>query len=312
MAENIIKSGFAAILGLPNAGKSTFINAIVGEKVAIVSPKPQTTRNNIIGIYNGGSCQIVFTDTPGIQTPRTKLGGFMAKSVENAKSGVDCVIYVAAANKKKATIDDREAGAITKIVKSKTPAILALNKTDVLTKAEILPEIAKYKDFGFAEIVPLSALKGENVSELIEIVKKYIPDGPAYYPDDIATDQPERALIAEIIRERALYILQDEIPHGVAVVVQSVKYRKKTGPAGAANETVIDIEADIFCEKDSHKGIIIGKDGSALKKIGQTARPSIEALLGGKVNLQLWVKVKKDWRDNDFLLNSFGYSTKKQ
>ena len=301
------RSGFIAITGRPNVGKSTLLNRLTGEKIAIVSSKPQTTRNRIQGVLTGDGFQAVFIDTPGIHEPKTKLGGFMVINAEGALGESDIIIYITEADIKNFEKDARI------IARFKTPALgenpdgnkktksppvfLVLNKIDKFSKPETLNVIEKYKNaFPFSEIIPLSALTGENADGLLAAIKHYLPEGPRYFPDDYITDRPEKFIISEIIREKALLYLQDEIPHGVAV---EVEVKEKKGSS--------EVNATIFCEKDSHKGIIIGKNGALLKKIGQSARVEIENLLGNKIFLQTWVKVKKNWRDDDFMLRTLGY-----
>jgi len=288
------KSGFVAVIGRPNVGKSTLLNRFVGEKVAIVSNKPQTTRNKIQGIITGDDHQIIFIDTPGIHQPKTRLAENMVKTAEQAARGVDVILFMIEPKINiKADIELAE-----KLLKGKTPVFLVINKTDSVPKPELLTVIAAYKDYKFAEIVPMSALKGENADNLLETVLKYLPEGPRYFPDDAYTDKPEKFIVAELIREKTLFLLQDEIPHGIAVEVMSMKERK--------NRPLMDIEATIYCEKESHKGIVIGKHGSILKQIGTKARHDVARLLDCEVNLQLWVKVKENWRDSDFYIRNFG------
>lgn len=290
------KAGFATLIGRPNVGKSTLMNKLIGQKIAITSNKPQTTRNRIQTVYTSDEGQIVFLDTPGIHKAKNKLGNYMVGVAERTLSEVDVVLWLVEPTN---YIGAGEQHIIEQLKKVKTPVILVINKIDTVKKEEILTFIDTYrKELDFAEIVPVSALKGDNTDILIQCIMKYLPYGPAFYDEDTITDQPMRQIVAELIREKALRCLDEEIPHGVAVSVESMKYRKN----------ICDIEATIVCERDSHKGIIIGKGGSMLKKIGSTARPDIEELLEMQVNLQLWVKVKKDWRDSDFLLKNFGYN----
>ena len=290
------KAGFATLIGRPNVGKSTLMNKLIGQKIAITSNKPQTTRNRIQTVYTSDEGQIVFLDTPGIHKAKSKLGNYMVGVAERTLSEVDVVLWLVEPTN---YIGAGEQHIIEQLKKVKTPVILVINKIDTVKKEEILTFIDTYrKELDFAEIVPVSALKGYNTDTLIQCIMKYLPYGPAFYDEDTITDQPMRQIVAELIREKALRCLDEEIPHGVAVSVESMKYRKN----------ICDIEATIVCERDSHKGIIIGKGGSMLKKIGSTARPDIEDLLEMQVNLQLWVKVKKDWRDSDFLLKNFGYN----
>lgn len=293
--EKQYKAGFAALIGRPNVGKSTLMNRIIGQKIAITSNKPQTTRNRIQTVYTSDEGQIVFLDTPGIHKAKNKLGNYMVGVAERTVRDVDVVLWLVEPT---TYIGAGEKHIIEVLKKCNTPVILVINKTDTVKKEEILLFIDTYrKEMDFEEIVPVSALKGDNTEELVACIMKYLPYGPAFYDEDTITDQPERQIVAELIREKALRSLDEEIPHGIAVSIESMKYRKK----------IVDIEATIVCERDSHKGIIIGKGGSMLKKIGSQARHDIEELLECKTNLQLWVKVKKDWRDSDFLLKNFGY-----
>lgn len=297
MLENNMqyKAGFAALIGRPNVGKSTLMNQIIGQKIAITSNKPQTTRNRIQTVYTSQEGQIVFLDTPGIHKAKNKLGDYMVGVAEHTVNDVDVVLWLVEPT---TYIGAGERHIIEVLKKSSTPVILVINKTDTVKKEEILRFIDTYrKAMDFEEIVPVSALKGDNTEELVACIMKYLPYGPAFYDEDTITDQPERQIVAELIREKALRCLDEEIPHGIAVSIESMKYRKK----------LVDIEATIVCERDSHKGIIIGKGGAMLKKIGSQARRDIEEMLDCKTNLQLWVKVKKDWRDSDFLLKNFGY-----
>jgi len=290
------KAGFATLIGRPNVGKSTLMNKLIGQKIAITSNKPQTTRNRIQTVYTSEEGQIVFLDTPGIHKAKNKLGNYMVGVAERTLSEVDVILWLVEPTN---YIGAGEQHIIEQLKKTRTPVILVINKVDKVKKEEILEYIDTYrKQLDFAEIVPVSALKGDNCETLISCIMKYLPYGPAFYDEDTITDQPMRQIVAELIREKALRCLDEEIPHGVAVSIDSMKYRKN----------ICDIDATIICERDSHKGIIIGKGGSMLKKIGSTARPDIEDLLEMQVNLQLWVKVKKDWRDSDFLLKNFGYN----
>ena len=271
------------------------MNRMIGQKIAITSNKPQTTRNRIQTVYTSEEGQIVFLDTPGIHKAKNKLGNYMVTVAEHTIRDVDVVLWIVEPT---TYIGAGEQHIIEVLKKCKTPVILVINKVDTVKKEEVLLFIDAYrKEMDFEEIVPVSALKGDNVQVLLSCIMKYLPYGPAFYDEDTITDQPERQIVAELIREKALRCLEDEIPHGIAVSIEQMKERKN----------LIDIEATIICERDSHKGIIIGKSGSMLKKIGSRAREDIEKLLECKVNLQLWVKVKKDWRDSDFLLKNFGY-----
>ncbi len=292
------KSGFATLIGRPNVGKSTLMNCLIGQKIAITSNKPQTTRNRIQTVYTSEEGQIVFLDTPGIHKAKNKLGDYMVNVAEKTMSEVDVILWLVEPSN---FIGAGERHIIEQLQKTATPVILVINKIDTVKREQLLEYIDTYrKEYDFAEIVPVSALKAENTEELIKCIMKYLPYGPAFYDEDTVTDQPMRQIVAELIREKALRLLEEEIPHGVAVSIESMKFRKN----------IVDIEATIVCERDSHKGIIIGKGGSMLKRIGSMARPEIEDMLEKQVNLQLWVKVKKDWRDSDFLLKNFGYNEK--
>ena len=294
------KSGFVTIIGRPNVGKSTLMNRLIGQKIAITSNKPQTTRNRIQTVYTNEEGQIIFLDTPGIHKAKNKLGEYMVSVAERTLNEVDVIMWLVEPT---TYIGAGEQHIAEQLKKCKTPVILVINKIDTVKKEEILTFIAAYKDIcDFAEIIPCSALTGENTDEVIRSIMKYLPYGPQFYDEDVVTDQPERQIVAELIREKALRMLDEEIPHGIAVSIEQMKTRKKGH--------IVDIDATIICERDSHKGIIIGKGGSMLKKIGSAARVEIENLLDMKVNLQLWVKVKKDWRDSDFLIKNFGYDKK--
>lgn len=292
------KSGFATLIGRPNVGKSTLMNHLIGQKIAITSNKPQTTRNRIQTVYTSGEGQIVFVDTPGIHKAKNKLGNYMVNAAKSTLKEVDVILWLVEPSN---FIGAGERHIIEQLKKVNIPVILVINKIDTVEKDAVFGFIDTYrKEMEFAEIVPVSALKNINTDELISCIMKYLPYGPAFYDEDTVTDQPERQIVAEMIREKALRCLEEEIPHGIAVTIEQMKKRKD----------IMDIEATIICEKDSHKGIIIGKQGSMLKKIGSGARHDIENMLESKVNLQLWVKVKKDWRDSDFLLKNFGYNQK--
>ena len=296
--EKKFKSGFVTLIGRPNVGKSTLMNRVIGQKIAITSSKPQTTRNRIQTIYTCEQGQIVFLDTPGIHKAKNKLGEYMVSVAERTLNEVDVVLWLVEPS---TFIGAGERHIIERLQKVSTPVILVINKIDTVKKEEILEFIAAYNEvYDFAEIVPVSALKGENAEHLIDTVFGYLQEGPMFYDEDTITDQPERQIVAELIREKALRLLSDEIPHGIAVSIEKMRERKKGN--------IMDIEATIVCERESHKGIIIGKKGSMLKKIGTDARREIENLLDMKVNLQVWVKVKKDWRDSDFLLKNYGYN----
>lgn len=293
-------SGFVSLVGRPNVGKSTLMNRLIGEKIAIISNKPQTTRNRVQSILTKDGFQIVFIDTPGIHRPRHKLGEYMVKSAETTLNEVDAVLMLIEPTDK---ILEADRLIIEKFAKVKSPVILVINKIDTVDRERVFKVIDEYRKlYDFAEIVPISAFEGTNTDELLSVIRKYLPEGPRYFPSDMVTDQPERQIASEIIREKALRLLEDEIPHGIAVEITEMKKRKEGN--------LVDVRATIFCEKDSHKGIIIGKHGDMLKKIGTKARGDIERLLGSPIYLELWVKVKKDWRDSDFLLKNFGYDSK--
>ena len=293
-------SGFVSLVGRPNVGKSTLMNRLIGEKIAIISNKPQTTRNRVQSILTKDDFQIVFIDTPGIHRPRHKLGEYMVKSAETTLNEVDAVLMLIEPTDK---ILETDRLIIEKFAKVKSPVILVINKIDTVERERVFKVIDEYRKlYDFAEIVPISAFEGTNTDELLSVIRKYLPEGPRYFPSDMVTDQPERQIASEIIREKALRLLEDEIPHGIAVEITEMKKRKEGN--------LVDVRATIFCEKDSHKGIIIGKHGDMLKKIGTKARGDIERLLGSPIYLELWVKVKKDWRDSDFLLKNFGYDSK--
>lgn len=291
------KSGFVTIIGRPNVGKSTLANAILGEKIAIMSDKPQTTRNRINAIYTDNDCQIVFIDTPGLHKPKTKLGDFMVTSALDTLKEVDAVVYMIDDSDK---IGPGDQFILEQLQNIKTPVILAVNKVDLIPPELYVKIVNNYKDYSFIkEVISISALNAKNIELLMKHIKIFLPNGPMYYPGDILTDQPEKAVVAEMIREKLLHYLDDEIPHGVAVEIESFKERK--------NQEMIDIRATIICERDSHKGIIIGKNGRKLKGIGKSSREEIEKLLGTKVFLELWVKVRPGWRDSDTFLKNFGY-----
>ena len=297
----MFKSGFVSIVGRPNVGKSTLMNNVVGEKIAIMSDKPQTTRNTIQAVYTDEEMQIVFLDTPGIHKPKNKLGEFMVKAATEAFKNVDLILFVVDDSKK---IGPGDRKIIEDLRSVKTPIILVVNKIDQLDQKDELFDIIKMYDREgiFKEIVPISALKGKNTDTLIKVIQNYLEEGPKYFPDYMITDQPERVLIAELIREKVLHYLNDEIPHGVAVEIEKMKARN--------DKEIVDVSAVIYCERDSHKGIIIGKNGRKLKGIGKSARQDIELLLGSQINLQLWVKVKENWRNLQNYINNFGYNNK--
>lgn len=300
MKEMNSKSGFVTLIGRPNVGKSTLMNQLIGQKIAITSNKPQTTRNRIQTVYTCEKGQIVFVDTPGIHKAKNKLGEYMVNVAQRTVNEVDVVLWLVEPS---TFIGAGERHIAEQLTKTKTPVILIINKIDTVKKEEILRFIDEYrKIYDFAEIIPVSALKGQNTQDVIDTIFKYLTYGPMFYDEDTVTDQPQRQIVAELVREKALRCLNEEIPHGIAVSIDAMKERKKGD--------IMDIEATIVCEKDSHKGIIIGKGGTMLKKIGAAARYEIEDMLEMKVNLQLWVKVKKDWRDSDFLIKNFGYNKK--
>ncbi len=298
MKDNF-KSGFVTIIGRPNVGKSTLMNHLIGQKIAITSNKPQTTRNRIQTVYTDMERgQIVFLDTPGIHQAKNKLGEYMVNVAEHTLSEVDVILWLVEPS---TFIGAGEQHIIKQLKKTKTPVILIINKVDTVEREKILEYIDAYrKGFDFAEIVPASALREQNLDTVVDVIFKYLPYGPMFYDEETVTDQPERAIVAEIIREKALHALDDEIPHGIAVYIDRMKERR--------GQNIIDIDATIVCERDSHKGIIIGKGGSMLKKIGSNARYEMERLLDTQVNLKLWVKVRKDWRDSELMMKNFGYN----
>ena len=296
--DHKFKSGFVTLIGRPNVGKSTLMNTLIGQKIAITSSKPQTTRNRIQTVLTTEEGQIVFLDTPGIHKAKNKLGDYMVSAAERTMNEVDVVLWLVEPT---TFIGAGERHIIDQLKGVRTPVILVINKVDTVKKEEILKFIDAYKnELDFAEVVPVSALKGTNTDELVSTVFKYLPYGEAFYDEDTITDQPMRQIVAELIREKALRLLSEEIPHGIAVTIESMKEQGK----------ICHIEATIVCERDSHKGIIIGKGGAMLKKIGSQARPEIEDMLEMQVNLKIWVKVRKDWRDSDILLKNYGYNPK--
>ena len=297
MQKNEFHSGFAAIVGRPNVGKSTLMNAMVGEKVAIVSNKPQTTRNRIMGVATGageGGWQIVFLDTPGLHKPRTKLGEYMVKSVQDAMDGIDVLIVMVDVS----DIGPQDRAIVQEMASRKVRKLLVLNKIDAVDDARQLAAIASFAEAGYDEIVPISARTGKGLDLLRQLLVDGLPAGPKYFPDDMMTDQPERVICAEIIREKALLHLRDEVPHGVGVEMMAIN---------KLSDNLTEIHATIYCERASHKGIIIGKQGAMLRTIGAESRRDIEGLLGTKVNLQLWVKVREDWRNRMDDLRTLGY-----
>lgn len=300
MSENF-KSGFVALIGRPNVGKSTLMNQLIGQKIAITSKKPQTTRNKIQTVYTCDQGQIVFLDTPGIHKAKNKLGEYMVNVAEKTLKEVDVILWLVEPD---TFIGAGERHIAEQLQKIDVPVILVINKTDTVKKEQVLLFIDTYRKLmDFDEIIPASALRGQNTEMVVDEIFKYLPEGPMYYDEDTVTDQPMRQIVAELIREKALHALNDEIPHGIAVTIESMKKRP--------NGKIYDIEATIVCERDSHKGIIIGKKGSMLKKIGTNARYEIEQQLETKVNLQLWVKVRKDWRDSELLMKNYGYMEEK-
>ncbi|MEI3199993.1 MAG: GTPase Era [Lachnospiraceae bacterium] len=300
MENKNFKSGFVTLIGRPNVGKSTLMNHLIGQKIAITSKKPQTTRNRIQTVYTCEQGQIVFVDTPGIHKAKNKLGEYMVNVAERTLSEVDVILWLVEPT---TFIGAGERHIAEQLKKTKTPVILVINKIDTVKRDEILLFIDTYRKIcDFAEIVPASALKGQNLQEVIDVIFKYLPYGPQFYDEDTVTDQPMRQIASEMIREKALRSLDEEIPHGIAVYIDRMEERK--------GGHIMDIDATIVCERDSHKGIIIGKGGAMLRKIGSLARKDIEEMLEMQVNLKLWVKVKKDWRDSDFLIKNFGYDKK--
>ena len=294
MKENQFLSGFAAIVGRPNVGKSTMMNAMVGEKVAIVSNRPQTTRNRIMGVATAPDHQIVFLDTPGLHKPRTKLGEYMVKSVEGAMDGIDVLLVLVDVS----DVGPQDRAIVEEMAARKVKKILVLNKTDIVDEAKLMATIQSFSSEQYDAIVPISARTGKNMEELRRLIVSFLPQGPKYFPDDMMTDQPERVICAEIIREKALLHLRDEVPHGVGVEMMRIQ---------KLSENMTEIHATIYCERASHKGIIIGKQGAMLRTIGAEARRDIENLLGTRVNLQLWVKVREDWRNRMDDLRTLGY-----
>ncbi len=294
MSEKNYRSGFATIVGRPNVGKSTLLNTLVGEKIAITSSRPQTTRSRVMGVMSGDNCQIVFVDTPGIHRPRTKLGEFMVQSIEEAMEGIDALLVLADVT----AIGPHDRSIIEEMSRKKVFKVLVLNKTDLVEPKNLLSIIDSFKDAAYDAILPVSARTGDGIEELKKELTAHLPVGPKYFPDDMLTDQPERDICAELIREKALRNLRDEVPHGIGVEMMAMK---------KLNDHFTEIDATIYCERDSHKGIIIGKKGAMLQKIGAEARADIEALLDTHVNLQLWVKVRPGWRDSAEDLKTLGY-----
>lgn len=291
------KSGFVTIIGRPNVGKSTLLNRFAGEKIAIISDKPQTTRNRIQCILTGEAYQIIFIDTPGMHKPKNKLGEFMVNTAKETFTEVDVVLFVVEPGSE---VGSGDRYIIDQLIQTKTPIILVINKIDEVKHQDVLKTIEAYKDMcSYKAIIPVSALKNDGLDKIILEVTKLLPEGPKYYPDDELTDQPEKQIVAEIVREKILHLTHDEVPHGTAVEVTSMKKRK--------GKDIIDIQATIYCEKETHKGIIIGKKGSMLKKIGEHSRIDIERFLGAQVYLELWIKIKEDWRNSENILKNLGY-----
>ncbi len=291
------KSGFATIIGRPNVGKSTLLNRIIGEKIAIISNKPQTTRNRIQCVYTGDNQQIVFLDTPGIHKPKNKLGEYMVNVSKETLNEVDVILWLV---DESTQIGPGDKFILEQVENISTPKILVINKIDKLSNEEVTQIIENYSKFDvFKEIIPISAQEGYGVDRLIRVITEMMPEGPQYFPDDMITDQPERQIVSEIIREKALHFLDEEVPHGIAVGIDLMRKRE--------DKDIIDINATIYCERESHKGIIIGKNGRKLKGIGKSARIDIERLLGNQIYLTLWVKVEKNWREKEKLVKYFGY-----
>ena len=298
MNQNKIKfhSGFVTIIGRPNVGKSSLMNKMIGEKIAIVSSKPQTTRSRIMGVLSGTDHQIVFLDTPGIHDPRTKLGEYMMHAVRDAMDGMDAVLVLFDVTH----ITENDLKIAEGMKDKKVPVVLALNKIDLATPEQVLSATAKSAEAGFVEIIPVSAKSGDGISELIRCLQNYLPEGPKYFPEDMITDQPERILCAEIIREKALRNLRDEVPHGIGIEIMKIE---------AISNKLTEINATIYCERAAHKGIIIGKNGNMLQTIGTEARLDIEKLMDTHINLKLWVKIRPDWRNNVSDLKNLGYDS---
>ena len=290
-------SGFITIVGRPNVGKSTLMNALVGEKVAIVSNRPQTTRNRIMGVMTRQDCQIVFLDTPGIHHPRTRLGEYMMQSVRDAMDGMDGMLVLVDATQ----VGEQDRRIVSEMGEKKVPKVLALNKIDLMPKEKLLALMATFADCGYDAIIPISARDGDGLEELARALIASLPEGPQYFPEDMMTDQPERQICAEMIREKALLHLRDEVPHGIGVEMMAMNKE---------SDDFMEIHATIYCERDAHKGIIIGKHGAMLQLIGSEARKDIEQLLGMHVNLKLWVKVRPDWRNRMDDLRTLGYENK--
>ena len=293
---SVFHSGFVAIVGRPNVGKSTLMNAMVGEKVAIVSNRPQTTRNRIMGVYTEKENQLVFLDTPGLHTPRTRLGEYMMQTAKEALQGIDALVVMVDAT----AVGKHDESIVADMSQYKVKKALVLNKIDLLKKEALLALMEKFAQAGYDDIVPISAAKGDGVEQLRSLLIGYMPEGPKYFPDDMLTDQPERDICAELIREKALLHLRDEVPHGIGVEMMAITKQ---------SDNLTEIHATIYCERAAHKGIIIGKQGAMLRRIGQEARADIETLLGTHVHLQLWVKVRENWRNRMDDLRTLGYES---
>ena len=299
--NNSFKTGFITLIGRPNVGKSTLMNHLIGQKIAITSNKPQTTRNRILTVYTDDECQMIFLDTPGIQNTKNKLGEYMTKAAKSTISEVDVVLWLVEPS---TYIGEVEKSIAEDLKSCKSPVILVINKIDTVSEESLSKfEEAYKKEMDFAKVVRVAALKGQNIDEVMGAIKQFLPYGPPFYDEDTITDQPERQIAAEIIREKALRLLRDEVPHGIAVTIEKMREREH-------NPDLMDIEATIICERDSHKGIVIGKGGTMLKKIGSAARKDIEEMVECQVNLQLFVKVRRDWRDDKNQLKNFGYDSR--